>query len=387
MENALPCIELEHVSKRFGDQSVLRDIHLTINHGEFLTFLGPSGCGKTTILRLLAGFERPSTGRLRIGGVDVTDLPPHRRAVNTVFQNYALFPHMTVFDNVAFGLRMRRTPAKVIDAEVFSALRMVKMETHHARRPSQLSGGQQQRVAIARAVVNKPLVLLLDEPLSALDYKLRKAMQIELKELRRTLGITFVFVTHDQEEAFSMSDRVAVMNEGVIEQIDSPSAIYEKPVNLFVARFVGEINTFEGRVLSRNGTSMQALVEGEQVRLSLNGNGNGSGAHCADGGSPASCGSLSAGSPIKVLLRPEDVRLERAAPGDAGGLTGSIVDTVYKGMTIDLIIEMSGGKKILATEFFNEDAPEALFSVGERVRVGWVEDWEVVLPDEGSQSL
>jgi len=386
MENSLPCIELEHVSKRFGDQPVLRDIHLTINHGEFLTFLGPSGCGKTTVLRLLAGFERPSTGRLRIGGTDVTDLPPHRRAVNTVFQNYALFPHMTVFDNVAFGLRMRRTPARVIEDEVFSALRMVKMETHHARRPSQLSGGQQQRVAIARAVVNKPLVLLLDEPLSALDYKLRKAMQIELKELRRTLGITFVFVTHDQEEAFSMSDRVAVMNEGVIEQIDSPSVIYEKPKNLFVAKFVGEINTFEGRVLSRNGVSMQALVEGEEVRLSLNGNGNGNGAHCG-GGSSAACGSLSQGSRIKVLLRPEDVRLERAAPGDAGGLTGSIVDTVYKGMTIDLIIEMSGGKKILATEFFNEDAPEALFSVGERVRVGWVEDWEVVLPDEGSQSL
>jgi spermidine/putrescine transport system ATP-binding protein len=386
MENSLPCIELEHVSKRFGDQPVLRDIHLTINHGEFLTFLGPSGCGKTTILRLLAGFERPSTGRLRIGGADVTDLPPHRRAVNTVFQNYALFPHMTVFDNVAFGLRMRRTPARVIEDEVFSALRMVKMEAHHARRPSQLSGGQQQRVAIARAVVNKPLVLLLDEPLSALDYKLRKAMQIELKELRRKLGITFVFVTHDQEEAFSMSDRVAVMNEGVIEQIDSPSAIYEKPRNLFVAKFVGEINTFEGRVLSRNGVSMQALVEGEEVRLSINGNGNGNGAHCG-GGSSAACGSLSQGSRIKVLLRPEDVRLERAAPDDAGGLTGAIVDTVYKGMTIDLIIEMSGGKKILATEFFNEDAPEALFSVGERVRVGWVEDWEVVLPDEGPQSL
>jgi spermidine/putrescine transport system ATP-binding protein len=387
MENTLPCIELEHVSKRFGDQPVLGDIHLTINHGEFLTFLGPSGCGKTTILRLLAGFEHPSTGRVRIGGKDVTDLPPHKRAVNTVFQNYALFPHMTVFDNVAFGLRMRRTPAKVIEEDVFSALRMVKMETHHARRPSQLSGGQQQRVAIARAVVNKPLVLLLDEPLSALDYKLRKAMQIELKELRRTLGITFVFVTHDQEEAFSMSDRVAVMNEGVIEQIDSPSVIYEKPKNLFVAKFVGEINTFEGKVLSRNGVSMQALVEGEEVRLSLGGNGNGNGAHCATGRHGTACGSLAAGSPIKVLLRPEDVRLERAAPGDAGGLTGCIVDTVYKGMTIDLIIEMSGGKKILATEFFNEDAPEALFSVGERVRVGWVEDWEVVLPDEGSQSL
>lgn len=386
MENSLPCIELLHVSKRFGDQPVLKDIHLTINHGEFLTFLGPSGCGKTTILRLLAGFERPSTGTVRIGGADVTDLPPHKRAVNTVFQNYALFPHMTVFDNVAFGLRMRRAPARVIEEEVFSALRMVKMESHFSRRPSQLSGGQQQRVAIARAVVNKPLVLLLDEPLSALDYKLRKAMQIELKELRRKLGITFVFVTHDQEEAFSMSDRVAVMNEGVIEQIDSPSAIYEKPKNLFVAKFVGEINTFEGRVISRNGVSMQAMVEGEEVRLSLNGNGNGSGAHCA-GASSAACGSLSQGSRIKVLLRPEDVRLERAGPGDTGGLTGAIVDTVYKGMTIDLIIEMSGGKKILATEFFNEDAPEALFSVGERVRVGWVEDWEVVLPDEGSQSL
>ena len=357
---------MERVSKSYGDLTVIHDLSLRIHDGEFLTFLGPSGCGKTTILRLLAGFERPTTGRLRIRGQDVTGEPPNRRAVNTVFQSYALFPHMTVFENAAFGLRMRRKSKEEIRVRVEEALRAVKMLSFAGRRPSQLSGGQQQRAAIARAIVNKPAALLLDEPLSALDAKLRKEVQLELKELRRKLGITFVFVTHDQEEAFSMSDRVAVINHGVIEQIDAPNVIYETPKNLFVARFVGEINVFDGVAVSQNGKVLDARVEGRPCRLN------------------AGERRYAPGQKIKTLLRPEDIRLEKANGETPDGLFGVVADTVYKGMTIDLIIETDGGKKISATEFFNEDAPEAMFEKGERVRVDWVEDWEVVLPDDGA---
>lgn len=358
-----PCIELERVSKTYGGLTVINDLHLTIRDGEFLTFLGPSGCGKTTILRLLAGFERPSSGRIRIKGQDVTDLPPNRRAVNTVFQSYALFPHMTVFDNAAFGLRMRRKSKAEIRDRVFEALRTVKMQDFADRRPSQLSGGQQQRAAIARAVVNKPAALLLDEPLSALDAKLRKEVQLELKELQRTLGITFVFVTHDQEEALSMSDRVAVMNHGVIEQLDAPEVIYETPKNLFVAGFVGEINALDGKAISQDGGTLTAEVEGRRTRVNAGGR------------------TYLPGQRIKILLRPEDIRLEKAGESETDALSGVVVDSVYKGMTVDLIIETPRGKKIMATEFFNEDAPEALYTRGDRVQVGWAPDWEVVLPD------
>ncbi|MBG3877998.1 polyamine ABC transporter ATP-binding protein, partial [Desulfovibrio oxamicus] len=241
-------IELRGVTKTFEDTVALDSIDLTIRNGEFLTLLGPSGCGKTTILRLLSGFEQPTSGEVRINGQVVNRVPPEQRQVNTVFQNYALFPHMTVRDNVAFGLKMQGVAADETARRVLDALRMVHLENFADRKPRQLSGGQQQRVAIARAVINNPLVLLLDEPFSALDFKLRKQMQLEIKHLQRQLGITFVFVTHDQEEAFAMSDRVVVMNEGRIEQIGAPKEIYEEPANMYVARFVGDINALPGRI-------------------------------------------------------------------------------------------------------------------------------------------
>jgi spermidine/putrescine transport system ATP-binding protein len=224
-------VELSRVCKQFGGQHALTDISLTVADGEFLSLLGPSGCGKTTLLRLIGGFEHCTAGTIRVDGENVEKVPPEKRAVNTIFQNYALFPHMTVFDNVAFGLRMAKKPAEEISRAVAQALELVQLTGMEKRRPAELSGGQQQRVAIARAIVNKPRVLLLDEPLSALDHRLRKQMQRELKQLQRTLGITFILVTHDQDEAFSMSDRVVVMQSGRIEQVGTPMEIYEEPVS------------------------------------------------------------------------------------------------------------------------------------------------------------
>ncbi len=260
MNGSAPLIQLKQVSKRYGDQDALTDIDLEIFNGEFITILGPSGCGKTTLLRLIAGFEPVSAGAIYLNGRDVADLPPEKREVNTVFQSYALFPHMSVYDNVAFGLRMRGLAPDEIRRRVGEVLNLVQLAGFEGRRPNQLSGGQQQRVAVARAIVNRPLVLLLDEPLSALDYRLRKQMQLDLKHLQRRLGITFVLVTHDQEEAFSMSDRVVVLNAGRIEQVGRPSEVYEQPHNLYVARFVGEINLLDGRV---------EQIEGERITLQI----------------------------------------------------------------------------------------------------------------------
>src|SRR5512145_1230470 len=242
-------VELQNITKRFGDFIAVDDVSLDIKDGEFFSLLGPSGCGKTTCLRMIAGFELPSEGEIKIRGKSMGDTPPYKRPVNTVFQNYALFPHMTVFENVAFGLEMQKVSRAEIKTRVKEALEMVRLPQLADRKPRQLSGGQQQRIALARALVNRPQVLLLDEPLSALDLKLRKAMQLELKELQHQVGITFIFVTHDQEEAITMSDRIAVMNEGVVQQVGAPREIYESPRNRFVADFIGETNFIEGEVL------------------------------------------------------------------------------------------------------------------------------------------
>jgi len=358
-------IELHGVSKAFEDTIALRCIDLSIGNGEFLTLLGPSGCGKTTILRILSGFETPDKGSLLIEGKNVIGVPPERRKVNTVFQSYALFPHMTVAENVAFGLKMQGCPKAEIAERVAEALRMVHLEGYEERKPSQLSGGQQQRVALARAVINKPLVLLLDEPFSALDYKLRRRMQVEIKRLQRKLGITFVFVTHDQEEAFAMSDRVVVMNEGRIEQIGTPQEVYEEPCNLFVARFVGEINILSGRILSVKGKGLyEADVEGVQFPLRTS-------------------RIFAEGDLVHVLLRPEDVRI--LEPKDAvklPHLNGRIVDTVYKGATVNITISMDNGRTLSAAEFFNEDDQEINYNTGEPVAITWVDGWEVVLPHD-----
>ena len=359
-------IELRGVDKSFEDTRALEGIDLSISNGEFLTLLGPSGCGKTTILRILSGFETPDQGDVSIGGQRMNDVPPERRQVNTVFQNYALFPHMTVRDNVAFGLRMQSCPKGEIEGRVLEALRMVHLEQYADRRPHQLSGGQQQRVAIARAVVNKPLVLLLDEPFSALDNKLRRAMQLEIKRLQRRLGITFVFVTHDQEEAFAMSDRVVVMNQGRIEQIGTPQEIYEEPSNLYVARFVGEINILPARIMSVPGEGIYiADISGRRFTLRTS-------------------RPFAAGDRVNVLLRPEDIRVYAHDDERPEGpyLTGRIEETVYKGATVDISIALDSGETLSVAEFFNEDDAEISYNRGERVAVTWVDGWEVVLPYE-----
>lgn len=360
-----PVIQLQGLSKSFDGKQIITGLDLNVNDGEFLTILGPSGCGKTTVLRLIAGFENADAGRVVIAGQNVTDLPAEQRHVNTVFQSYALFPHMTVFDNVAFGLRMQKVAERDIEPRVMEALRMVQLDQFAPRKPHQLSGGQQQRVAIARAVVNKPKVLLLDESLSALDYKLRKQMQIELKQLQRKLGITFIFVTHDQEEALSMSDRIIVMRDGHIEQDGSPREIYEEPKNLFVARFIGEINVFDATVNKRlDDERILAELEGRPAKL-----------HCKL--------PVDNGDKLKVLLRPEDIRLEELNNGDsANGMIGYVRERTYKGMTLDSVVELESGLSVMVSEFFNEDDPDVDHSLDQKVAVTWVDSWEVVLADD-----
>ena len=362
-----PILELRGVSKYYGSTSALHDINLQINNGEFLTLLGPSGCGKTTILRIFSGFEEPTKGEVLLNGKVVNAIVPEKRKINTVFQNYALFPHMTVRNNVAFGLRMQKRPKAEINARVQEMLRMVHLENYSDRMPTHLSGGQQQRVAIARAIINNPIVLLLDEPFSALDFKLRKQMQSEIKHLQRQLGITFVFVTHDQEEAFAMSDRVVVMNEGYIEQIGTPQEIYEEPTNLFVAKFVGQINILEATILEvHENNSYTADVDGVKFPL-------------------RSRREFSTGEKVMVLLRPEDLKVYHPHAKDLTGphLYGRINDSVYKGATVDLAITLDSGKNLQAAEFFNEDDVEINYNRSERVAVSWVEGWEVVLNNEG----
>ncbi len=317
------------------------------------------------MLRLIAGLENADAGRITLDAQDITDVPAEHRHVNTVFQSYALFPHMTVFENVAFGLRMQKTPATEITPRVMDALKMVQLEEFAQRKPHQLSGGQQQRVAIARAVVNKPRLLLLDESLSALDYKLRKQMQNELKALQRKLGITFVFVTHDQEEALTMSDRIVVMRDGRIEQDGTPREIYEEPKNLFVASFIGEINIFDATVIERiDAQRVRANVEGRECVL-------------------YAAFPVTAGQKLNVLLRPEDLRVEEInGDGEADGLIGFVRERNYKGMTLESVVELENGKIVLVSEFFNEDHPDFDHSLDQKMAVTWVESWEVVLADE-----
>jgi spermidine/putrescine transport system ATP-binding protein len=361
-------IELQGVYKNIHGNAILRDINLEIRNGEFLTLLGPSGCGKTTLLRLISGFEEPSQGKIFIDNKDVSGLPPHRRQVHTVFQNYALFPHLTVFENVAFGLTCQKRPPEEIKTRVEEALKMVKLESYAQRKPDQLSGGQQQRVAIARAVVNRPLVLLLDEPLSSLDYRLRKNMQIELKQLQRKLGITFIFVTHDQEEALSMADRVVVMEEGEIEQIGTPRAVYEEPCNLTVAKFIGEANILAAEILEIEEKQLTVEILGKKRHVKTK-------------------GSFSVGQKAYVMVRPEDVRVWHAAEVEDDSekeamFSGTVEEFIYKGTTVDLIVRLASNVYVSATEFFDEDDEKLEYTIGEQVWLTWPEGWEVLLPDE-----
>ncbi len=361
-----PIIELRSITKSYSDKTIIENFNLTINNGEFLTILGPSGCGKTTVLRLLAGLEELDSGNIILDGEDITHVPAEQRHVNTVFQSYALFPHMTIFENVAFGLRMQKVPNEEIKPRVLEALRMVQLEEYAYSKPAQLSGGQQQRIAIARAVVNKPKVLLLDESLSALDYKLRKQMQNELKALQRKLGITFIFVTHDQEEALTMSDRIIVLRKGHIQQDGSPREIYEEPKNLFVAKFIGKINIFNATVLTRvDEKRVRANVEGRICDIYTN----------LD---------VVAEQKLKVLLRPEDILIEELDENQSSkAIIGHVADRNYKGMTLESNITLDhNGMTVLVSEFFNEDDPNIDHSLGQKVALTWHEGWEVVLSDE-----
>lgn len=359
-------VELQGIDKSLNDHAILHDIHLEVREGEFLTLLGPSGCGKTTLLRLISGFETPDRGTIFIDGKDVSGLQPHQRHVHTVFQSYALFPHMTVFDNIAFGLRTNKVPPAEIKERVAEVLKMVKLEKYATRKPQQLSGGQQQRVAIARAAVNRPRVLLLDEPLSSLDYRLRKTMQIELKQLQRKLGITFIFVTHDQEEALSMSDRVVVMQEGYIEQIGTPRQVYEEPGTLNVAKFIGEVNIFEGEVIGIN--------DNQQVALNIHGRQR----------MAKSKRQYQPGQKVHVLVRPEDVRVWNLHEVDdtTDMFMGKVEEVIYKGTTVDLIVRLENNKIISATEFFDEDDDRLEYKMNASVWINWSPGWEVILPHE-----
>lgn len=321
-------VAVSGISKSFGAFKALKGVSLEIKKGEFFSLLGPSGCGKTTLLRVIAGFEDPDIGLVSIDGRDVSGLPPDKRRCNTVFQSYALFPHLTVFENVAFPLRLRRVPNKLVREMVMKHLALVQLESHAEKKPSMLSGGQKQRVAIARALINEPAVLLLDEPLSALDAKLRQRMLVELDTIHDKVGITFIYVTHDQQEALSVSDRIAVMDQGNVLQVGSPQQIYENPASDFVARFIGETNIFTGVVTSREGPIAAVDAEGIGTLLVE-----------ANGEAPV-------GARVSVAVRPEKVRIGRQNPGDHPELNilrGVVEEPIYSGFQTKYIIHLPGG--------------------------------------------
>ena len=329
-------IDIKHVSKWFGDKQVLDDVSLYIRKGEFVTILGPSGCGKTTLLRILAGFETASEGEILLEGADITQTPPHQRPMNTVFQRYALFPHLNVYDNIAFGLKLKKTKANIIENKVRRALKMVGMTDYEHRDVNSLSGGQQQRVAIARAIVNQPTVLLLDEPLAALDLKMRKDMQMELKEMHKTLGITFIYVTHDQEEALTLSDRIVVMSEGVIQQIGTPTDIYNEPENCFVADFIGESNILNG-----------TMVEDRLVRFMD------TEFKCVDEG-------FGNNVPVDVVIRPEDIYI--MAPTESAMLHGRVSSCIFKGVHYEMTVQLPNGYELMVQDY-NAFEPESEVSL------------------------
>ena len=325
-------VELRKVFKVFNGETAVRGGDLEIRRGEFFSILGPSGCGKTTTLRLVAGFDAPSAGELLIQGQPMNHIPPHRRPVNTVFQSYALFNHLSVKENIAFGLRLKKLKSAEVEERVKQALKQVKMETYANRFPAQLSGGQQQRVALARALVNRPAVLLLDEPLGALDLKLRKEMQVELSNLHQELGLTFIMVTHDQEEALSLSDRIAVMRSGKIEQVGTPSEIYEYPKTAFVADFIGDTNLFEGRVEAADSSTLQMTTKtGLQIVVQYK----------------VPRETISHSKDVRVSIRPEKIRLSLAPPeSKINCFEGRLQHVMYLGTHIHYVVELLSGDRL-----------------------------------------
>ena len=351
-----PTVRLERVSKHFGDLVAVRDLELDIGRGEFFTLLGPSGCGKTTTLRMVAGFEQPTAGRILIESEDVAGLPSYRRPTNTVFQSYALFPHLSVGDNVAFGLRRKKVPKDEVKRRVQAELERVGLAAEINRKPNQLSGGQQQRVALARALVNLPKVLLLDEPLGALDLKLRKGLQVELKRIQRDVGITFVYVTHDQEEALTMSDRIAVMSNGVVEQVDKPESVYERPRTTFVAGFIGVSNLMPGTVTaSGGGRGTIKLDTGLEVETSVDG--------------------IQTGERCHAVVRPEKLRISPASAGSPDGLSGVegvVQSSIYLGTATQIVVGLPGDVTMTVLVPNASEAERArLPGGGAPVRLSW----------------
>ncbi|MGN7780009.1 ABC transporter ATP-binding protein [Mycolicibacterium sp. 22603] len=366
MRKGDPVIEIDHVVKRFDDYVAVADADFTIASGEFFSMLGPSGCGKTTTLRMIAGFETPTEGAIRLEGVDVSKVPPHKRNVNTVFQHYALFPHMTVWDNIAYGprsMKLDKTKGKgEIARRVDEIIEIVRLTDFAKRKPAQLSGGQQQRVALARALVNYPSALLLDEPLGALDLKLRHAMQFELKRIQREIGITFIYVTHDQEEALTMSDRIAVMNAGNVEQIGTPADIYDRPATVFVAGFIGQANLWAGRQTGRvNRDHVEIEVLGTRLK--------------SRPGETA----IESGGHATLMIRPERVRVSTDEPtGDLAVVRGTVRDLTFQGPVVRLAVAAPDDSTIVAHVGPERDLP--MLRPGDTVYVSWSPEASLVLP-------
>ena len=348
-------VDIKGVNKIYGTNHVVKDLNLLVEEGEFLTLLGSSGCGKTTTLRMIAGFEEPTTGSITVEGEPIEDKEPYERNVNTVFQSYALFPHMTIYDNVAYGLMMKKVPKKEIKERVLKMLEMVQLSGFEKRYPSQLSGGQKQRVAIARALINRPKVLLLDEPLGALDLKLRKQMQLELKRLQKKLNITFIYVTHDQEEALTMSDRIAIMHDGVMDQIGSPTEIYERPATKFVATFIGETNVFDGTIRSIEGGKAVIGIENGEVTSSGS----------VEEGDGKNTG-FAVNEFVTVSVRPEKMHF---SPKPVEGFTVPAVvrDYIYVGSVLKCIAVLPNGNEIKMEKLAGEELPP----IGEKVFICW----------------
>jgi spermidine/putrescine transport system ATP-binding protein len=360
-EDGRGSVEILHVSKRFGDLRAVDDVSLSIAAGEFVSLLGPSGCGKTTTLRMLAGFETPDSGEIHISGQSVASVPPHKRDVNTVFQQYALFPHLSILDNVAFGPRSKGVAKDAARKQAAELLDVVRLGDLGARKPNQLSGGQQQRVALARALVNRPSALLLDEPLGALDLKLRQAMQLELKRIQREVGITFIFVTHDQEEALTMSDRIAVMSQGRIEQVGTPEEIYNQPATIFVAGFIGSANLLPATITAIDGDTVMSTVSGG-ARVTAAGNGR----------------SFTVGSQATVMIRPERIALEDDPIDGQPNVRARVTERIFHGASSDVIVRLADGTELVA----DLEADDGLqCNPGDNVWVTWRTGSAFVLPE------
>ena len=363
-------VRLVDVVKKFGETAAVDHIDLEVRDGEFFSLLGPSGCGKTTTLRMIGGFEQPTSGLIELQGQDVTWLPPYRRNVNTVFQNYALFPHLTIFENVAFGLRRKGVKDKDLKGRVTEMLKLVELPGYEARKPNQISGGQAQRIALARALINRPAVLLLDEPLGALDLKLRKQMQVELKRIQQEVGITFIYVTHDQEEAMTMSDRIAVMNRGRYEQLGDPESLYERPTTRFVAGFLGVSNLIPATVVGSDGAYASARLS-DDARIKV----------------PRAL--LNGTTSVSIGVRPEKIRLsERSIEPPAGHnrLIGVVRDASYLGVSTQYLVESHGGNLTVYEQNVERATRAELWARGDEVQLTWSPDHSFVVPADATEA-